>query len=76
LGQITIYLDKETEYKMNQIVKQKKVSKSKWIAGLIQQKTTTHWPEHLVVLAGAWRDFPTSEKIRKDLGEDSNREML
>ncbi len=76
LGQITIYLDKETEYKMNQIVKQKKVSKSKWIASLVQQKTATHWPEHLADLAGAWKDFPESNKIRKDMGKDTNREPL
>jgi len=76
LGQITIYLDKETENKMNQIVKQKKISKSQWIAGLVRLKTATHWPEHLVALAGAWKDFPASEKIRKDMGKDSNREPL
>ena len=76
MGQITIYLDRETEYKMSQIVKQKKISKSKWIAGLIRQKTATHWPEHLVALAGAWKDFPTLEKIRKDIGKDNLREML
>ena len=76
LGQITIYLDKETENKMEQIVKQRKVSKSKWIAGLIHQKTANHWPEQLAALAGAWKDIPTGEKIRKEMGKDSNREPL
>lgn len=76
MGQITIYLDKETEDKMNQIVKQNKISKSKWIAGLVQQKTATHWPEHLAALAGAWKDFPTLEEIRKETGQDSHREPL
>jgi len=76
LGQITIYLDKETEYKMKQIVKQKKISTSKWIAGLVRQKTDTHWPEHLTALAGAWKDFPTLEQLRKEMGQDSHREPL
>lgn len=76
MGQITIYLDKETEYQMNQIIKQKKISKSKWIASLVRQKTATQWPEHLAALAGAWKDFPTSEKIRKEMGKDSHRESL
>ncbi len=75
MGQITIYLDKETEYKINQIVKQKKISKSKWIASLVQQKTATYWPEHLSALAGAWKDFPTLERIRK-MDKDSNRESF
>ena len=39
MGQVTIYLDPETEGKMNQMVKQSGISKSRWIAGLIREKT-------------------------------------
>jgi len=40
------------------------VSKSKWIADWIKQKTASAWPEHISGLAGAWKDFPTAEEIR------------
>ena len=52
------------------------VSKSKWIAELIKQKTASAWPEHISDLAGAWKDFPTAEEIREGMGQDAKREPL
>ena len=40
MGQLTIYLDTETERKMQTMVKESGMSKSKWIANLIREKTT------------------------------------
>lgn len=76
MGQVTIYIDTETEKKLNQIVKKSGLSKSKWIAGLIRDKTTGTWPESIIQLAGQWKDLPTAETIRKGMGSDVNREPL
>ena len=76
MGQVTIYLDSETEKKMNTMVKKTGISKSKWISELIKQKITTTWPENIVKLAGAWTDLPTAEDIRKNMAEDANRESI
>jgi len=76
MGQVTIYLDSETEKKLIGIVKKSGVSKSKWIAELIKQKTASAWPEHISDLAGAWKDFPTAEEIREGMGQDAKREPL
>jgi hypothetical protein len=76
MGQVTIYLDSETEEKMNNIVKKKGISKSKWIAALIKEKTGSTWPDHIFDLAGAWKDLPTAEEIRSGMGHDAKREPL
>jgi hypothetical protein len=76
MGQVTIYLDSETEKKMSNMIKKTGVSKSKWISDLIKQKMTTTWPENIVKLAGAWTDLPTAEDIRKNMAEDADRESI
>ena len=76
MGQVTIYIDDHTEKKMLNIVKKSGLSKSKWIAELIREKTATTWPEDIVRLAGAWNDLPTAEEIRDNMGKDSNRESI
>ena len=76
MGQVTIYLDSETEKKMNTMIKKTGISKSKWISDLIKQKITTTWPENIVKLAGAWTDLPTAEDIRKNMTEDADRESI
>ncbi|UCD81390.1 MAG: CopG family transcriptional regulator [Desulfobacterales bacterium] len=76
MGQVTIYLDSETEKKLHNIVRKSGVSKSKWIADLIKEKTSHTWPDHISELAGAWKDLPTVEEIRAGMGEDAKREPL
>ena len=76
MGQVTIYLDSETEQKMNTIIKKTGISKSKWISDIIKQKITTTWPENIVKLAGAWTDLPTAEDIRENMAEDASRESI
>jgi hypothetical protein len=76
MGQVTIYLDPETEKKMQTMVKESGISKSKWIANLIREKTTDVWPENVKQLAGAWKDLPTADEIRKELSQDLERESL
>jgi hypothetical protein len=74
MGQVTIYLDQATEQKMKIMIKKMGGSKSKWIAGLIREKTADVWPASIKKLAGAWKDFPAAEEIRKTMGPDVRRE--
>lgn len=76
MGQITIYLDSETEKRLSGVVKKGGVSKSRWIADLIKEKVSTAWPEKVAELAGSWSDLPTADELRKDLDEDAKREPL
>ena len=76
MGQVTIYLDSETEKKLNNLVEKKGISKSKWIAGLIRDKTSMVWPEKVIHLSGAWSDLPSAKEIRNSMGTDKERESL
>jgi hypothetical protein len=76
MGQVTIYIDDDTERKMLKIIEKRGISKSKWIAELIREKASVTWPENVVKLAGAWKDLPTAEEIRKEMGKDARRESV
>jgi hypothetical protein len=76
MGQITIYLDSRIEEKMRSFVKSKHISQSKWIATLIEEKISNDWPESVISLAGAWKDFPMAEEIRRSEGTDIKREEI
>ena len=73
MGQVTLYLDTETETRMKEASKAAGISLSRWVADLIRERTATQWPDSVVRLAGAWPDFPTAEEIRAGLGEDLPR---
>lgn len=74
MGQVTIYIDEDTERKMLKMIQKRGVSKSRWIAELIREKAATTWPEKVAKLAGAWKDLPTAEQIRRGMGKDARRE--
>jgi len=74
MGQVTIYLDDTLEAKMKLAAKEMQLSQSKWIATLIEEKVSDSWPESIKSLAGAWKDFPTLEEIRKNSQPDIPRE--
>ncbi len=77
MGQVTIYLDNDTEKKIKTAAKASKTSVSKWIAAIIKDKISTEWPQNIVNLAGSWKnDFPSLEEIRSTQGIDANREDL
>ena len=76
MGQVTIYLDEQTEKKMINMVQKSGLSKSKWIAELIREKTTTTWPVEVVEAIGTWKDFPTSAELRSGFGTDAEREAM
>jgi hypothetical protein len=74
MGQVTLYLDAETEGRMKEAAKAAGVSQSRWLADLIRERTATEWPAPIAALAGAWSDLPTAEEIREGMGEDIPRE--
>lgn len=77
MGQLTIYLDDETEGRMKRAADDAGLSRSRWVARVIREKTASEWPESFRELAGAWRgEFPDLEEIRRDLGEDVPRKPL
>ena len=76
MGQVTIYLEDEIEEKMVKAAKSAHLSKSKWVAKLIQEKVTTEWPRSIVDLAGSWENFPTIDDIRYSPEDDANREQI
>ena len=76
MGQVTIYLDSETERKMLNMIKKSGLSKSKWIADLIKDKTKKTWPDSIAKLSGAWKDFPSAEEIRQGIGDDIERATI
>ena len=76
MGQVTIYIDGDTEKKMMASVKAAKVSKSKWITDIIREKVATEWPASVRELVGVWEDFPSVNELRSGIGEDAKREDL
>ncbi len=76
MGQVTIYLEEDIEHKMVMAAQSAHLSKSKWIAKLIQEKIANEWPQSIVGYAGSWEDFPTSDEIRAIIGQDVEREQI
>jgi hypothetical protein len=74
MGQITIYLDDDSERRLKKAAKAAGLPVSRWVAGLVQEKTRTTWPDSVRRLAGAWPDFPDLKDIRQSIGQDSDRE--
>lgn len=76
MGQVTIYLDDDMEAKMRSAAKAMKMSQSKWISVIINEKVNAEWPITVREMAGAWKDFPNQEEIRSSMGRDAPREDL
>lgn len=76
MGQVTIYLDKESEKRVKAAAKKAGVPVSRWLANLVQENARTVWPGSITALAGAWRDFPDLEQVRGDDGSETQRERL
>jgi hypothetical protein len=76
MSQITLYLDETTESRVRQAAKAAGVSLSRWVSVVIREKLADEWPESVIHLAGAWRDFPAPEEIKESPGEDLPREAL
>ena len=76
MGQVTIYIDGDTEKKMVASAKAAKVSRSKWITDLVREKVDGEWPPKVRELVGAWQEFPSAEELRSGAGKDARRKPL
>jgi len=76
MGQVTLYVDAETEQRMKTAAKAAGLSTSKWVTQLIVEKINNEWPEDVKNLAGAWPDFPNAEQLRSGEISDTPRETL
>lgn len=76
MGQVTIYLDAETEEKMRRVAEASGLSQSKWIAELIRHSVADQWQDSVKQLAGAWSDFPTVDELRTNTTIDIPREPI
>lgn len=76
MPQVTLYLDEETDRKMRTAARAAGVSRSRWASDAIRKKLGDEWPEAFLALAGAWKDFPTANELRKHVGRDTPRERL
>ena len=76
MGQVTIYLDDETEKQARNAAQAKGVSLSKWVAEKVQRGARAAWPASVRELAGKWTDLVSTEEIRKRAGGDISRGRL
>ena len=76
MPQLNLYVDQTTHLQMKRSAKAAGVSLSKWVSAIVHEKTTSEWPADVLALAGAWKDFPSLEEIRKTKGKDLPREAF
>jgi hypothetical protein len=62
--------------KLRLSVKAAKTQFTKLLAKLMHRRTAAEWPASVVELAGAWKDLPTAEEIRKGTPRDLPRELI
>ncbi len=73
MGKVTIYLKKDIE-KMVSAAQSAHLSKSKWIAKLIQDKVANEWSQSVIDSDGSWNEFPDLNEIKSSTGKDIPRE--
>ena len=76
MAQVTLYLDEETAAKLKKAARQAGLSRSRWLAQLIRQRTATEWPQAVRDLAGAWAELETAKGLRRRIGRDTRRERF
>lgn len=76
MAQITIYLPDAIEVKARSVAKKKGKSVSRWIADQVVRELEDTWSNGVLNAAGALRDFPSVEEIRKSYGQDAAREPM
>jgi len=75
MGQMTVYLDEETERLVKRHVNSSGESASKWVAEAVRRRARTEWPADVLALFGSWKDFPETTELRQH-GRDLPREKF
>jgi hypothetical protein len=73
MAQVTLYLDEETADRVKKAARKAGLSRSRWLAELVREKTRTEWPQAVRELAGAWSDLELAPGLRRGTGRDSRR---
>ena len=73
MAQVTLYLDEKTAERVKTAAKQAGLSRSRWLARLVQERTATEWPQAVKELTGAWSDLEPADGLRRGTGRDSRR---
>ena len=76
MGQVTIYIDAQTEKLARESALAEGLSLSRWVAERISRRSRREWPASVRALAGAWSDLPSAALIRRAGGKDIERERL
>jgi ribbon-helix-helix CopG family protein len=76
VAQVTLYLDEDTAERLKRAAKQAGLSRSRWLAMLVREKTATEWPQAVRELAGAWGDLQSTKGLRRRAGRDVRREQF
>ena len=76
MGQLTLYLDPDTEAKIKAAAAADGKSLSRWVGDVLRKQTAREWPASVLRLAGAWKDIPSPGRIRRNPGRDVAREPL
>lgn len=73
MGQVTIYLDDESEKALKDAARAAGVPVSRWVADSIRKRARSEWPESVWQLAGTWGD---DVQRPEPTGRDVARERL
>lgn len=73
MAQVTLYLDDETADRLKKAAKRAGLSRSRFLAKLVREKTATEWPQAVKDLAGAWQDLESAKGLRRRTGRDVPR---
>jgi len=76
VGQVTIYLDDETENKARAAAQASGLSLSRWVAERVRLGALSEWPAEVRELAGAWSDIPPAQQLRRSRTRDAKRTRL
>ena len=73
MAQVTLYLDDDTADRLKKAAKQAGLSRSRFLARLVREKTVTEWPQDVKDLVGAWQEIEPAKGLRRRLGRDARR---
>lgn len=73
MPRITISLDDDAKSRLDQAAASRGLSRSRWVAGIIQAHLSQEWPQGWKTLAGSFADFPLRVEDVPEVREPSER---